>query len=80
MTEEFTITIASDPEHEKVFAEVHCDGKFVALVSQENGLDRLRVEFPGSDVDESMIERAVDMEGFKLALISAARRLVEQKP
>jgi len=75
MSKGFTVVIASDSEHEKVFAEVYFQGKFVALISQEKGLDQLRVEFPSSDVDETMIVREVDMDGFKQALITAAKKL-----
>ena len=80
MTKEFTITIASDAEHEKVFAEIYHQGKFVALVSQENGLDQPNVEFPPPGVDETMITRAVDMAGFQQALIAAMKKLAGQNP
>ncbi len=75
MSKEFTIVIASDSEHEKVFAEVYFQSKFVALVSQEKGLDQLCIEFPSSNVDESMIAREVDVDGFNQALITAAKKL-----
>ena len=75
MNTNYTITIASDAEHEKVYAEIHCRGKFVALVNQENGFDRLKIEFPPAGLDEAMIVRVVDMEGFQQALISAAKEL-----
>jgi len=75
MSKEFTIVIASDSEHDEVFAEIYFQGKFVALVSQEKGLDQLRVEFPSSNIDESMVVREVDVDGFKQALITAAKKL-----
>ena len=75
MIKEFTVTIASDEEHDKVFAEIFCGEKFVALVSQEKGVDRLEIEFPPAGIDEKLIMRAVDMEGFQQALVAAMKRL-----
>ncbi len=80
MTAEFAVTIASDAEHEKVFAEIYYQEKFVALVSQEDGLDRLKIEFPSIHVDESMVLREVNMENFQQALIFAAKKLTGQIP
>lgn len=75
MNTEFNITIASDSEHERVFAEIYCREKFVALVSQEEGLSHLKIEFPPVGMDESMIQRKVGMEEFKRALCLAEQRL-----
>lgn len=79
MRTNFTILIASDPEHEKVFAEIYCGERFVALVSQEEGLHCLRIEFPDATMEESMVLRKVEMEGFQEALRSAARKLAGVK-
>ena len=75
MTEDFTITITSDGEHENVFAEIYCGGKFVALVSQEEEMNKFRIEFPLPGVDEALIVRAVDMESFRQALVAATEKL-----
>lgn len=77
---DFTTMIASDDEHEKVFAEIYYKDKFVALVSQEAGLNRLNIEFAGSGLEESLIARQVDLIGFQQALISAEKRLAGEEP
>ena len=79
MTNNFTITIASDQEHEQVFAEIYCHGKFVALVSQEEGADRLRIEFPPPGVDEGIIARTVGAEDFRQGLAAAIEKLAGKR-
>jgi len=76
----FTTMIASDDDHDKIFAEIYFAEKFVALVSQEDGIDQLKVEFPGSDLDENMILREISMDGFLNALNKARNRLVGEIP
>jgi hypothetical protein len=79
MTENFTITVASDDEHESVYAEIYCQGKFVALVSQEGGPEQMRIEFPHGDLNEAMIARSVAVEDFRQALTAAVERLSGNK-
>jgi len=69
MIDEYKIIIASDFEHEKVFAEIYKNGKFIALVSQENGIDNLEIEFPDNSVDQSLILRKINYDSFFNALI-----------
>ena len=76
----FTTMIASDDDHEKVFAEIYFAEKFVALVSQEEGIDQLKVELPSSDLDENMILREISMDGFLSALKEARSKLVGEIP
>ena len=71
----FRTMIASDEDHEKVFAEIFCDDKFVAIVNQEGGLRNLTIEFPNSNLDENAICRNVSMIGFMQALTEAKSRL-----
>lgn len=71
----FSVMIASDLDHEKVYAEVYCDEKFVALVSQERGLESKVLELPGPGLVEDQICREVDLEGFLQAVQVAARKL-----
>lgn len=40
------IDICSDTDYEKLVAEIYCDNKFVALISQES--EQLMLEFPSS--------------------------------
>ena len=71
----FSVMIASDVEHEKVYAEIYCDEKFVALVSQERGLEYKVLELPGPDLVEERICREVDLAGFLQAIQLAIRKL-----
>ncbi len=75
MIEQYEIIIASDLEHDKVFAEIYYHNKLLAAVSQEEGLDRLKLEFPGPDLVESMVTREVYVEEFFWLLNKAARKL-----
>ncbi|MFN9367619.1 MAG: hypothetical protein ACK6CT_02470 [Planctomycetia bacterium] len=48
----FRISVGDDDLHEDLTAEIYFDEKFLALVSQENGLERAQVELqrcPDSD-------------------------------
>lgn len=71
----FTVVIASDPDHEKVYAEIYCNDRFVALVSQEHGPHVKVLELPGPGLDEQLVSRKVDLVGFQQALEQAARML-----
>lgn len=75
MPDKFTVIIASDEIHDKVFAEIYSSEKFVALVSQDDGLDNMKIEFPDRVVDEAAIMRIVELEPFREALIIAQKRL-----
>ena len=75
MDGEFKIMIASDDEHERVFAEIYLDDKFVALVSQERGPGEEEVELPGGGLVESLVRRKVPLRGLEKALLRAAQRL-----
>jgi hypothetical protein len=74
----FKILIASPPEYQKLVAEIHYDGKFVALVNQERGPGLFEVETPGVGLNESMIIRRVDLAGFAAALKQASDSLIEE--
>jgi len=75
MKTEFNVSIASDGDHEKVFAEIYCGEKFVALVTQDEGLNHLMIEFPEIEMNESVILRNVNLEGFQNALVLATKKL-----
>ena len=80
MPSRWSVIIASDPDHERVYAEVSCDDKFVAVVSQETGRDHFRVELPGLGLDENQVGRNVDLAGFIRALEAAAKKLAGERP
>jgi hypothetical protein len=75
----FEVVLASPPDYEELTAEIYFNGKFVALVNQENGRERLEVEFPKAEFDETAIIRAVDLNGFLDALEFARNRLQGEK-
>ena len=76
MNEEYKIMIASGPDHEEVFAEIYFGEQFVALVSQEDGIGSMRIEFPDTNVREDMIVRKVNLKDFQEALHEAAKKLI----
>ena len=71
----FEVMLASPPEYEELTAEIYLDGKFIALVNRERGLDELEIETPGNDLDENQITRKVDLSGFLEAIEVASKRL-----
>ena len=75
MAQKFDFLIADDSEHEKVFIEIYYEGKFVALINQERGLDNLEIEFPGPDLVESEIIRKLPLNDFLDLVNDAATRL-----
>jgi hypothetical protein len=76
MNERIKITICSDTDYEQLIAEIYIDGKFVALISQENGADHLQLEFPDSGQNGSIISRKVEYSLFHIALERARIQLV----
>jgi hypothetical protein len=76
MAVKFDVIIADDNDHEQVFAEIHCNHKFLALVSQEDGADNLKVELPGLGLDESQVVREVVLADFLAVLKQAAEKVV----
>jgi len=75
--ERFKVMIASDLDHDRVYAEIYCDDRFVALVSQEQGLESAVLEIPGPGLAEEQICRQVDLDAFIEAVNLARSRLAE---
>ena len=75
MNPHYGIVIASDDKHEKVVAEIYFDDLFIALLSQEEGLDKLVLELPGVGMNEALILRRIPMTEFQHMLILAAKEL-----
>ncbi len=44
MDTEFEVQVFSDPDHEDLVAEILCRGDFCAMLTQEQGFDKLRIE------------------------------------
>lgn len=77
MCDGLKVLICSDVGYDKLIAEIYHDGKYVALISQEDGPDRLVVEFPGPGMNEQAIARQVDLAWLEAALPAAKRKLIE---
>jgi hypothetical protein len=71
----FEILIASPPDHNGLVAEIYCDGRFVALVSQERGTGMFDLETPGPDLVENQVMRCFDWVGFQNIVGDACQRL-----
>lgn len=72
------ILLSSDCDYEKLVAEIRCDGKFIALLNQDEGIDKLKIEFPGNVVLEEMVLRKIDLRVFEKGLELAKKRLIEE--
>jgi hypothetical protein len=68
--------IASDIDHEKLIAEIYCDGRYVALLSQDEGEDNLNIVFPDRGAQDESLQRSVDFAWFKNALDQAKEKLL----
>jgi hypothetical protein len=73
------ILIASDVDYEQLIAEIYCDGKFVALLSQDKGPSRLEVVFPCAQANEAAITHSVDLDWLKDALDRAQALLLSKE-
>ena len=70
------LLLSSDCDYEELTVEMYYDGKFIALLNQDNGLDNLRIEFPTSEVtDETLVLRKMDLAILEQALILAKKRI-----
>ena len=68
------LLLSSDCNYEELTVEMYYDGKFIALLNQDNGLDNLRIEFPTS-ADETLVLRKMDLAILEQALILAKKRI-----
>jgi hypothetical protein len=73
------IVVASPSDYNRVVAEIYLGGKFVALISQEEGVSRLELELPGSNLDERLVERVVSLDLFLSAIAAAKARLASYR-
>ena len=72
---EIDIQVWSNVDYEKLVVEMYHKGKFVALLNQDDGLDNLKIEFPGPDRVEDMVLRKIDLSVFEKALELAKREI-----
>jgi hypothetical protein len=71
----FKTIIASPPEYDELVVEIYFDGRFVALINQEKGPDRLKIEFPGTNLIAETIARNIPLKGFLEVVEIACQRL-----
>lgn len=68
----FHISVGDDSDHEDLTAEVYYEGAYLALISQENGLDNAEIELQPNPSGGAWI---FELEGFADALQRAKCRL-----
>ena len=69
------ILLSSDSDYKKLTAEIFYNGKFIALLNQDEGVDSLKIEFPGMDVEEDMVLRKIDLATFEKGLELAKQKI-----
>lgn len=72
------ILISSDLSYEKLVVEFYFEGKFIALLNQDDGLDNLKIEFPGPGLVEDLVIRKIDLAVFEKAL-ELAKSAIREK-
>jgi len=69
------ILLSSDGDYEELTAEIFYNGKFIALLNQDEGVNNLKIEFPGTDVEENMVLRKIDLATFEKGLELAIQKI-----
>lgn len=72
----YEVIIASPPEYEELVAEIYHNGLFVALLSKEAGNECIELEIADALINQSMVCRKVDLNGFLQAVEIARNRLI----
>jgi len=69
------ILLSSDSDYEELTAEIFYNGKFIALLNQDDGVENLRIEFPATNVEEDMVLRQIDLATFEKGLELAKKKV-----
>ncbi len=69
------VLLSSDSSYEELTAEIFLDGKFIALLNQDDGVDNLIIEFPDKNVVEDMVLRKINLDDFERCLELAKQRI-----
>jgi hypothetical protein len=72
----FHISVGDDPDHEDLTAEIYYKGVYLALISQEQGLNRALIELQSSPDGEVW---TLDLAEFVDVLNQAKRRLWDMR-
>lgn len=78
MNSRFSIVLRSDIDYEHLFASIEYDGVEIAVVSQEDGRQSMKLEASVRDPAKRGIAWVVDLDGFLDAVKTAQRRLMER--
>ena len=78
MDDQFKIIVASDVDYEDLIAEISFDNQIVAVLSQEQGPDAMKIEFNREWIRTSAKQELLLVD-FKRAIERAERRLREMK-
>ncbi len=70
----FNIIFVSDPDKEKLVAEISFEGKFGVMLTHE-APDVFELEFPGINLDENQVTRKIPLEDFLEAIDTAKDEL-----
>ena len=71
------IIMSSDVSYEKLIAEIYCDGKFVALLNQDNGIEDIVVEFPSTRCAEDKVLRKINLNILEKGIELAKEKLAD---
>jgi len=70
------IILSSDSDYEELTAEIIYKGKFVALLSQDDGIEKCKVEFPSADCEDSLVHRKLELDVLEKGLAMAKQKLM----
>ena len=70
------ILICSDVDYDHLIAEIYLGDKFVALISQEAGKDKLQIEFPRIGLNQAAVCEKLELDYFLSAVEEAKRKLI----
>jgi hypothetical protein len=71
------IQVCSDTDYDRLIAEVYIDGVFVCLLSQEDGPDRLMIEFPRSAASNLDLAAIYSLSDFTEGVMRAKHELTK---
>ena len=69
------ILLSSDSDYEELTAEMFYNGKFIASLNQDDGVENLKIEFPAVGLDENMVLRKIDLTILEQGLELAKRKI-----
>jgi hypothetical protein len=74
----FTTVLCSDIDYEHLFAAIEYDGVEIAIVTQEDGKEAMKIEASFGDPVKPGIAWVVELDGFLAAVATAKQRLMDR--